>query len=153
MCAVILLMVIVTIKSPIIYYFFLLLLNNQDDKPFLLTCFVVDAFYLLSWLCLWCCLAIKHDWDFNLTVPGSTYRPNMSGIVNPPPPRNLFDPYNRDEKTTTVYVSVIRNIRTKPPCLSNPVPMPQSAAQHVMDWCLHKARKSTITRVSMLTIK
>ncbi|KAI6176785.1 hypothetical protein M3Y97_00836400 [Aphelenchoides bicaudatus] len=102
MCAVILLMLIVTIKSPVIYYF-LLLLNNEHDKPFLLTCFAVDAFYLLSWLCLWCFLAIKHEWDFFLTVPGSTYKPNMTGIVNPGPPRSIFDNYPREDKTATVY--------------------------------------------------
>lgn len=66
MCAVILLMLIVTIKSPVIYYFLLLLNNNDHEKPFLFSCFIVDAFYLLSWLILWCFLAIKHEWDFKV---------------------------------------------------------------------------------------
>lgn len=152
MCAVILLMLIVTIKSPVIYYF-LLLLNNEQNKPFVLTCFAVDAFYLLSWLCLWCFLAIKHDWIFNVNVPGSTYRPNMTGIVNPPPPRNLFDPYQRDEKTTTIYVNYLWKLILKNVAFSNPALTRQFVAPSAMVWFLLRALNQMTTQVLILTEK
>jgi hypothetical protein len=74
---------------------------------------IVEATYLLFWLCLWCFFAIKQEWDFQITLPGSFYRPNMTPIVNPPPPRNLFDQY-QGEKTVyqpESYASIRRPLR------------------------------------------
>lgn len=62
--AILYLVAMAVVKAPAIAG--MVLLHDHEQKPLLLTCLVVNAAYLFSWIVLWFGFTFKSYWDFRV---------------------------------------------------------------------------------------